>query len=71
MAFTNFVEVGRIVLINFGPDAGKIAVIVEIISTNRVLIDGFKRQEISLRRVTLTDIVINSLPRGAKTDVVK
>jgi large subunit ribosomal protein L14e len=74
MAFTKFVEVGRVALINFGPLAGKLAIIVEIISTNRVLIDGpttgVKRQEISLRRVSLTDVTI-SIPRGAKTSVVK
>lgn len=74
MAFTKFVEVGRIVLINFGSLSGKLAVIVEIISTNRVLIDGpttgVKRQEISLRRVSLTDVTI-SIERGAKTSAVK
>lgn len=74
MAFTRFVEVGRIVLINFGSLSGKLAVIVEIISTNRVLIEGpttgVKRHEISLRRVSLTDVKIN-LVRGAKTAEVK
>lgn len=74
MAFTKFVEVGRVALINFGPLSGKLAVIVEIISTNRVLIDGpttgVKRQEISLRRVSLTDVTI-SIERGAKTSAVK
>lgn len=74
MAFTKFVEVGRVVLLNFGSSTGKLAVIVEIISTNRVLIDGpttgVKRQEISLRRVTLTDIVI-PIARGIKTAALK
>jgi len=74
MAFTRFVEVGRVVLINYGSLSGKLAVIVEIISTNRVLVDGpttgVKRQELSLRRASLTDVVI-SIPRGAKTAVVK
>lgn len=70
MAFTRFVQVGRVVLINYGADTGKLAVIVEIISTNRVLIDGFKRQEISLRRVTLTDVTID-IAKGAKSAVVK
>ncbi len=74
MAFTKFVEVGRVVLLNFGSSTGKLAVIVEIISTNRVLIDGpttgVKRQEISLRRVTLTDIVI-PIARGVKTAALK
>lgn len=74
MAFTKFVEVGRVVVINFGPLNGKLAVIVEIISTNRVLIDGpttgVKRQEISLRRVTLTEVVVK-IERGVKTSPLR
>ena len=38
-AFKRFVEVGRVVLVNEGPSAGKLAVIVEIIDHNRVRID--------------------------------
>ena len=34
--FKRFVEVGRVVLVNEGPSAGKLAVIVEIIDHNRV-----------------------------------
>jgi large subunit ribosomal protein L14e len=34
--FTRFVEVGRVVLLNNGANAGKIAAIVEIIDHNRV-----------------------------------
>ncbi|KAJ3093414.1 60S ribosomal protein L14, partial [Physocladia obscura] len=34
--FTRFVEVGRVVLLNHGPDAGKIAVIVDIVDHGRV-----------------------------------
>lgn len=74
MVFTKFVEVGRVVLFNFGPLFGKLAVIVEIISVNRVLVDGpttgVKRQEVSLRRVTLTDVVVK-VERGDKTSAVK
>lgn len=74
MAFTKFVEVGRIVLINFGAYNGKLAVIVDIISTNRVLVEGpnngVRRHEISLRRVSLTDVTIE-IARGAKTAAVK
>ena len=38
MGFTRFVEVGRVVLINYGPDAGKIATIVDILDSKRVSI---------------------------------
>jgi ribosomal protein L14E/L6E/L27E len=34
--FKRFVEVGRVVLVNDGPSAGKLAVIAEIIDHNRV-----------------------------------
>ncbi len=72
--FKKFVEVGRAVLINYGPLSGKIAVIVEIITTSRVLVDGpttgVKRQEISLRRVSLTDFKLD-IPRGIKNAELK
>ena len=67
--FKRFVEVGRVVLINYGPLAGRLAVIVEIINTVKVLIDGpttnVRRQEISIRRLSLTDFKVDVL-RGAK-----
>lgn len=34
--FKRYVEVGRVVLLNDGPSAGKLATIVEIIDHNRV-----------------------------------
>lgn len=34
--FTRFVEVGRVVLINFGEDAGKLATIIDIVDSKRV-----------------------------------
>ena len=69
--FTRFVEVGRVVLINYGPDAGKLATIIDIIDQKRVLIDGpqkvtgIHRQPIGLKRLSLTDIVVSKLPRNA------
>jgi large subunit ribosomal protein L14e len=72
--FKKFVEVGRAVLINYGPLSGKLAVIVDIITTSRVLIDGpttgVKRQEISLRRVSLTDFTLD-ITRGIKNAALK
>jgi len=67
--FKRFVEVGRVALINYGPLAGRLAVIVEIINTTKVLIDGpttnVRRQEISVRRLSLTDFTVQ-IPRGAR-----
>lgn len=70
--FTRFVEVGRAVLITYGPDAGKLAVIVDIIDHSRVLVDGpgVARQAISFKRATLTDITIN-IPRTIGTPALK
>jgi len=70
MGFTKFVEIGRIVLINFGPDHGKLAVIVDVIDQNRAFIDGpeslngVKRQSIPFRRISLTNFTI-PIARGA------
>ena len=62
-------EVGRVIIVNYGPLVGKLAVIVDILTTTKVLIQGLKggvkRQELSLRRVTLTDYKLD-IKRGAK-----
>ncbi|KAL7751333.1 hypothetical protein RI367_003193 [Sorochytrium milnesiophthora] len=75
VASTRFVQLGRVVLVTFGPDQGKIAVIAEIIDHNRVLIDGpttgVKRQPINFARIALTPLVVTRLPRGAKSNTVK
>jgi len=68
------VEVGRIVLINDGPQAGKLAAIVEIIDHKRVLVDGPKsgvpRQAIALSHITLTPIVAPEIPRASRSKAV-
>ena len=70
--FTKFVEVGRVARINFGPLEGKLAVIVDIINENRVLVDGqhIKRQVIPTRRLRLTGHVLK-IGRGARTGSVR
>ncbi|KAI7870839.1 60S ribosomal protein L14 [Spinellus fusiger] len=74
-SFKRQVEVGRVVLINYGPDSGKLAVIVDIVDHNRALIDGpttgVSRQAFPYRRLTLTRFVVKGLPRGAGQTVVK
>jgi len=74
MVFQKFVEVGRAVLINYGPLTGKTAVIVDIINTARVLIEGpstgVRRQEMSLRRLSMTDFVLD-ITRGLKSSSLK
>ena len=62
--FKRYVEVGRVVLINYGPDAGKLATIIDIVDQNKCLIDGpaeitgVTRQVISYTRIALTDFTV-------------
>ncbi|RGB28418.1 ribosomal protein L14-domain-containing protein [Rhizophagus diaphanus] len=74
-SFQRLVEVGRLVLINSGENAGKLAVIVEIIDHNRALIDGpttgVTRHAYTFRRMTLTDFVVKGFPRGATSKILK
>jgi large subunit ribosomal protein L14e len=71
MGFKKFVEIGRVAVVNYGPLAGKVAVIVDILNTTRVLIhgpkEGVRRQEISLKRLTLTDFKLD-IKRGIHKD---
>merc|ERR1711908_2958 len=61
--FTRFVENGRVVLVNFGPDAGKLAVVVDVVDSQRCLIVGpstdVARQMIGYKRLSLTDIKVD------------
>ncbi|KAF9930279.1 hypothetical protein FBU30_000699 [Linnemannia zychae] len=65
--FQRVVETGRVVMINYGPDAGKLAVIVDIIDHNRALVEGpttgIARTAYAFRRLTLTPLVVK-IPRG-------
>ena len=74
MVFRKYVEIGRVVFINFGPLAGKLAVIVDILNTSKLLISGpttgVKRQEISMSRISLTDLKID-VARGVKEAQLK
>ncbi|KAF5099972.1 hypothetical protein D0Z00_001452 [Geotrichum galactomycetum] len=69
-----FVEIGRVVLVNKGAYAGKLATIVEIIDHKRVLIDGpttgVPRQGVALAHVVLTPHVVAKLPRAARSSAV-
>ena len=73
MVFRRFVEVGRVIIVNYGPLVGKLAVIVDILTTTKALIQGLKggirRMELSLNRCTLTDHVIK-IKRGEKREAV-
>lgn len=61
--------------INYGPDAGKLATIVDIVNDKRVLVDGpdsgVARQVIPLRRLVLTRFHIKEVLRSQRTVLLK
>ncbi|ODQ64486.1 hypothetical protein NADFUDRAFT_26167 [Nadsonia fulvescens var. elongata DSM 6958] len=69
-----YVELGRVVLVNKGVYAGKLASIVEIVDHKRVLIDGSStgvpRQSVALAHVVLTPLVVAGIARGAGSAAV-
>jgi len=70
MVFARFVELGRVVVIKKGAFASKLAVIVEVIDHNRVLVDGpqaitgVPRHVVNLNTITLTSLKVNNVTRG-------
>lgn len=62
------------VKLNQGEQKGAVAVVVEIIDANRVIVDGplhgVKRQVMNLKRVALTEFVV-PVQRGARTPKVE
>ncbi|KMS64783.1 hypothetical protein BVRB_042710 [Beta vulgaris subsp. vulgaris] len=58
MVFNKFVEIGRVVFINYGPDYGKLAVIIDVVDQNRALVDGpsVNRHQLVFKRMTLTPL---------------
>jgi len=59
------VQIGRVCLVNRGPDSGKICTILDIVDQNRALVDGpadltgVGRQTLSFRCLALTPIFID------------
>jgi large subunit ribosomal protein L14e len=72
--FRKYVEVGRVALINYGPLAGRLVIIVDILNTSKVLITGpttgVRRQEISIKRISLTEFKLD-VTRGIKEQALK
>ena len=72
--FKRFVEPGRLALVNYGPETGKMVTIVDIIDGKRVIVDGpttgVKRQQMPLRWISLTDLK-STIQRGLRTGLVK
>jgi large subunit ribosomal protein L14e len=72
--FKRFVEPGRLALITYGPDQGKMCTIVDIIDHRRVIIEGpttdVARQQLPIRWITLTSFK-SEVTRGMRSGLVK
>lgn len=73
--FKRYYQPGRLCVIQYGPDAGKLCLVVDIINETRVLVDGagvssVRRQSLPMQRIALTDHCLK-MPRGAKANTMK
>merc|ERR1719159_256825 len=67
MTLSRYVEIGRIVIVNRGPEYGKVLCIVDIVDCSRVVVDSPNetRRQISLKVLSLTGIKID-IPRAVR-----
>jgi len=74
--FTRFVEPGRLALITYGPCAGKMCTVVDIVDQKRVVVDGpesvtgVRRHMMPVKRLSLTDFAAK-LARGAREKTLR
>jgi large subunit ribosomal protein L14e len=73
MPYSQFVEIGRVALVSYGPLVDELAVISDVVDDKRVLIDVVKsadgRQVIAVRRLKLTDLKVEIARGAAPNDV--
>ncbi|KAL3860694.1 hypothetical protein ACJMK2_010785 [Sinanodonta woodiana] len=69
-----FVEIGRVAYIAYGPDKGKLCVIVDVIDQNRALIDGpcsnVARKQMNFKALHLTSFKLK-IPRSVRSKGVR
>merc|ERR1719231_761095 len=74
MVFTRFVQVGRVAMINFGPDNGKLVTIVDIVNGTKCFVDGptsgVARKTIPYSQIALTDFTVE-IERGCSSADLK
>jgi large subunit ribosomal protein L14e len=76
MPYKRFIEIGRVVLVTFGPDKGKLCTVVDVIDENRILVDGpssitgVHHQPMTLTRVMLTDYKVAVLRNARQKALV-
>jgi large subunit ribosomal protein L14e len=77
MPFKRYMEVGRVVLINYGPEAGKLATVIDVVDQNKCLIDGpsditgVSRQVIPFTRISLTDLTVKVQRSARQKTLIK
>lgn len=77
MPYKRFVEIGRVVLVTYGPEKGKLCTIVDVIDENRVLVDGpvtitgVHHQPMTIKRVMLTDYKVAITRNARQTTLVR
>ncbi|XP_040280795.1 60S ribosomal protein L14-like [Bufo bufo] len=74
MVFKRFVQIGRVAHVSYGPYAGRLVAIVDVIDQNRALVDGpcsgVRRQSMPFKCMQLTDFVIK-FPHSARQKCVR
>jgi len=75
MAQARFVEIGRVAYVNFGPEQGKLCVIVDVVDSKRALVDGpttgVQRQQMPYSRLSLTEFVLPVKRNQKSSNVAK
>lgn len=74
MPYTRFVEIGRLALVQYGKEEGKLGFITEIIDTNHVIVDGpttgLKKQVAKVSHLVLTPYKMK-IPRNLRSTTLK
>jgi large subunit ribosomal protein L14e len=71
------VEIGRVCVVNYGPDAGKLCTVLDVVDQSRALVDGpssmtgVARQTIPLTRLSLTPLVAKISRNARLSTLVK
>ncbi|GFR48533.1 hypothetical protein Agub_g10429 [Astrephomene gubernaculifera] len=73
MPFKRYVEIGRVALINYGPECGQLVVITDVIDQNRALVDfpDQERRVVNFKRLALTDYKVDIKRHAPKKDLKK
>merc|ERR1712066_819369 len=75
MSSEMLMQVGRVVYINFGPCKGKLAVVIDMVDENRILVDGpttgVDRQIMPTKRLALTKFRCKKILRNQKESQIK